>query len=125
VSIPKESTRKAKTLGGPPRRSGEIRRNEEAVARRRRRPRSDLAPVKQPGGKVVTAFAFTGDHDPANAHSNTSSSNGQGAQPMRALPGGRQGGSVTRLGAQGQGQMLKGQLAMLTAGWKEPPHGLV
>ena len=34
-------------------------------------PRIDLAPVRQSGGKVVTAFAVPGDFDPADAHSNT------------------------------------------------------
>jgi predicted NUDIX family NTP pyrophosphohydrolase len=34
-------------------------------------PRIDLAPVKQAGGKVVTAFAVRGDFDPAQAVSNT------------------------------------------------------
>ncbi|OMC41983.1 NUDIX hydrolase [Mycobacterium sp. GA-1841] len=34
-------------------------------------PRIDLTPVKQAGGKVVTAFAVHGDFDPAAAVSNT------------------------------------------------------
>ncbi len=34
-------------------------------------PRIDLAPVKQPGGKVVTAFAVRGDLDVKGARSNT------------------------------------------------------
>jgi predicted NUDIX family NTP pyrophosphohydrolase len=34
-------------------------------------PRIALAPVKQPGGKVVTAFAVRGDLDLAETHSNT------------------------------------------------------
>ncbi len=34
-------------------------------------PRIDLAPVRQAGGKVVTAFAVCGDFDPATAVSNT------------------------------------------------------
>lgn len=34
-------------------------------------PRLDLAPVKQPGGKIVTAFAVQGDLDLDGTHSNT------------------------------------------------------
>ncbi|MUL85420.1 NUDIX domain-containing protein [Mycobacterium sp. CBMA247] len=34
-------------------------------------PRTELVPVKQAGGKVVTAFAVRGDFDPAAATSNT------------------------------------------------------
>ncbi|MGV0813072.1 NUDIX domain-containing protein [Mycolicibacterium boenickei] len=34
-------------------------------------PRIELAPVRQAGGKVVTAFAVRGDFDPASAVSNT------------------------------------------------------
>ncbi|WIM86495.1 NUDIX domain-containing protein [Candidatus Mycobacterium wuenschmannii] len=34
-------------------------------------PRIDLAPIKQAGGKVVTAFAVRADLDLAGAHSNT------------------------------------------------------
>nr|MDT0526755.1 NUDIX domain-containing protein [Streptomyces sp. DSM 41633] len=34
-------------------------------------PRIELAPVRQAGGKVVTAFAVRGDFDPATAVSNT------------------------------------------------------
>ncbi|MDH6194349.1 putative NUDIX family NTP pyrophosphohydrolase [Mycobacterium frederiksbergense] len=34
-------------------------------------PRTDLAPVRQAGGKVVTVFAVHGDFDPAEATSNT------------------------------------------------------
>ncbi len=34
-------------------------------------PRIDLEPVRQAGGKVVTAFAVRGDFDPASAVSNT------------------------------------------------------
>ncbi len=43
-------------------------------------PRIDLAPVKQSGGKVVTAFAVPGDLDPPTRTATPSSSNGQGAQ---------------------------------------------
>lgn len=34
-------------------------------------PRIDLAPVRQSGGKIVTAFAVLGDLDVGSAHSNT------------------------------------------------------
>jgi predicted NUDIX family NTP pyrophosphohydrolase len=34
-------------------------------------PRSEFPPIKQPSGKVVTAFAVQGDLDLADAHSNT------------------------------------------------------
>ena len=34
-------------------------------------PRVDLAPVKQPGGKIVTAFAVHGDLDVTDSKSNT------------------------------------------------------
>jgi predicted NUDIX family NTP pyrophosphohydrolase len=34
-------------------------------------PRIDLGPLKQPGGKVVTAFAVAGDLDVTDARSNT------------------------------------------------------
>jgi predicted NUDIX family NTP pyrophosphohydrolase len=34
-------------------------------------PRIDFGPLKQPGGKVVTAFAVLGDLDITDAHSNT------------------------------------------------------
>ncbi len=34
-------------------------------------PRIDLVPVRQPSGKVITAFAVRGDLDPTGAHSDT------------------------------------------------------
>lgn len=34
-------------------------------------PRTDLGALKQPGGKIVTAFAVRGDLDITDAHSNT------------------------------------------------------
>ena len=34
-------------------------------------PRTDFGALKQPGGKVVTAFAVRGDLDVSDAHSNT------------------------------------------------------
>jgi predicted NUDIX family NTP pyrophosphohydrolase len=34
-------------------------------------PRLDMAPVKQPGGKIITAYAVRGDLDVAHSRSNT------------------------------------------------------
>jgi predicted NUDIX family NTP pyrophosphohydrolase len=75
-------------------------------------PRIDLAPVKQPGGKVVTAFAVPGDLDPANAHSNTFELEWpRGSGQMRTFP------EVDRVQwfpvAQARAKLLKGQLALL------------
>jgi predicted NUDIX family NTP pyrophosphohydrolase len=75
-------------------------------------PRIDLAPVKQPGGKVVTAFAIPGDLDPAEAHSNTFELEWpRGSGKMRSFP------EVDRVEwfpvAQARAKLLKGQLALL------------
>jgi predicted NUDIX family NTP pyrophosphohydrolase len=75
-------------------------------------PRIDLAPVKQPGGKVVTAFAVTGDLDPADAHSNSFELEWpRGSGQMRSFP------EVDRVEwfpvAQARSKLLKGQLALL------------
>jgi predicted NUDIX family NTP pyrophosphohydrolase len=75
-------------------------------------PRIDLDPVKQPGGKVVTAFAVPGDLDPANAHSNTFELEWpRGSGQMRTFP------EVDRVEwfpvAQARAKLLKGQLALL------------
>ena len=75
-------------------------------------PRIDLAPVKQPGGKVVTAFAVPGDLDPANARSNTFELEWpRGSGKMRTFP------EVDRVQwfpvAQARTKLLKGQLALL------------
>jgi predicted NUDIX family NTP pyrophosphohydrolase len=77
-----------------------------------RGPRIDLAPVKQPGGKVVTAFAVPGVLDPANARSNTFELEWpRGSGQMRAFP------EVDRVEwfpvAQARAKLLKGQLALL------------
>jgi predicted NUDIX family NTP pyrophosphohydrolase len=75
-------------------------------------PRIDLAPVKQPGGKVVTAFAVPGDLDPADARSNTFELEWpRGSGQMRSFP------EVDRVEwftvAHARGKLLKGQLALL------------
>ena len=75
-------------------------------------PRIDLAPVKQPGGKLVTAFAVPGDLDPANAHSNTFELEWpRGSGRMRTFP------EVDRVEwfpvAGARAKLLKGQLALL------------
>ena len=75
-------------------------------------PRIHLAPVKQSGGKIVTAFAVPGDLDPANAHSNTFELEWpRGSGQMRAFP------EVDRVEwfpvAQARVKLLKGQLALL------------
>ena len=44
---------------------------EEIGLRRPDGPRIDFAPVKQPGGKVITAFAVRGDLDVSDSVSNT------------------------------------------------------
>jgi predicted NUDIX family NTP pyrophosphohydrolase len=85
-------------------------------------PRIDLAPVKQPGGKVVTAFAVPGDLDPANARSNTFDLEWpRGSGQMRSFP------EVDRVEwfpvAQARGKLLKGQLALLDQLMADP--GLV
>jgi predicted NUDIX family NTP pyrophosphohydrolase len=75
-------------------------------------PRIDLAPVKQPGGKVVTAFAVPGDLDPAGAHSNTFELEWpRGSGQMRSFP------EVDRVEwfpvARARTKLLKGQLDLL------------
>jgi predicted NUDIX family NTP pyrophosphohydrolase len=74
--------------------------------------RIDLAPVKQPGGKVVTAFAVPGDLDPAGAHSNTFELEWpRGSGQMRSFP------EVDRVEwfpvARARTKLLKGQLDLL------------
>ena len=75
-------------------------------------PRVDLAPVKQPGGKIVTAFAVPGDLDPAGARSNTFELEWpRGSGQMRSFP------EVDRVEwfpvARARVKLLKGQLALL------------
>ncbi|UFS68557.1 NUDIX domain-containing protein [Geomonas sp. RF6] len=44
---------------------------EEETGVQPREPYRKLTPLKQPGGKTISAWAFEGDCDPAKAHSNT------------------------------------------------------
>jgi predicted NUDIX family NTP pyrophosphohydrolase len=75
-------------------------------------PRVDLAPVKQSGGKIVTAFAVAGDLDPTGARSNTFELEWpRGSGQMRSFP------EVDRIEwfsvARARVKLLKGQLALL------------
>jgi predicted NUDIX family NTP pyrophosphohydrolase len=75
-------------------------------------PRIDLAPVKQAGGKVVTAFAVHGDLDPADFHSNTFELEWpRGSGAMKSFP------EVDRIEwftvARARVKLLKGQLPLL------------
>ena len=75
-------------------------------------PRVDLAPVKQSGGKIVTAFAVPGDLDPADVCSNTFELEWpRGSGQMRSFP------EVDRVKwfpvARARAKLLKGQLALL------------
>ncbi len=75
-------------------------------------PRLDLGSVKQPGGKVVTAFAVEADLDIAGARSNTFLMEWpKGSGTMREFP------EVDRVGwftvAEARIKLLKGQRAFL------------
>jgi predicted NUDIX family NTP pyrophosphohydrolase len=75
-------------------------------------PRIDLGAVKQPSGKVVTAFAVHGDLDITEARSNTFELEWpRGSGRMREFP------EVDRIGwfsvAQARVKLLKGQRAFL------------
>jgi predicted NUDIX family NTP pyrophosphohydrolase len=75
-------------------------------------PRTDLGALKQPGGKVVTAFAVQGDLDITDAHSNTFLLEWpKGSGTMREFP------EVDRVGwftlALARTKLLKGQRAFL------------
>jgi predicted NUDIX family NTP pyrophosphohydrolase len=75
-------------------------------------PRIDLGPLKQPSGKVVTAFAIHGDLDVTDARSNTFELEWpKGSGTMRDFP------EVDRVGwfaaAQARTKLLKGQRAFL------------
>ncbi len=75
-------------------------------------PRVDLGSVKQPGGKVVTAFAVQGDLDVADAHSNTFELEWpRGSGQLRNFP------EVDRVDwfpvAQARAKLLKGQRVFL------------
>jgi predicted NUDIX family NTP pyrophosphohydrolase len=75
-------------------------------------PRIDLVPVKQPGGKVVTAFAVRADLDVTDARSNTFELEWpRGSGQMRIFP------EVDRLEwctvARARVKLLTGQVALL------------
>ena len=75
-------------------------------------PRIDLGPVRQPGGKVVTAFAVPGDLNPADAHSNSFELEWpKGSGQVRTFP------EVDRVEwfpvGKARVKLLKGQLALL------------
>jgi predicted NUDIX family NTP pyrophosphohydrolase len=75
-------------------------------------PRLDFGSLKQPSGKVVTAFAVEGDLDVAEARSNTFEMEWpRGSGKMREFP------EVDRVGwfavAQARTKLLKGQLPFL------------
>ena len=75
-------------------------------------PRIDFGPLKQPSGKVVTAFGVRGDLDVTDAHSNTFQLEWpKGSGTMREFP------EVDRVGwfpvAQARIKLLKGQRAFL------------
>lgn len=75
-------------------------------------PRIDLAPVRQPGGKVVTAFAVRGDLDLDGAVSNTFTLEWpRGSGTFREFP------EIDRVGwfdlAQARVKLLKGQVPLL------------
>ncbi|GBG35876.1 NUDIX domain-containing protein [Mycobacterium montefiorense] len=77
-------------------------------------PRLDLGTLKQPSGKVVTAFAVRSDLDVTEARSNTFELEWpKGSGTMREFP------EVDRVGwfpvAQARRKLLKGQLAYLDA----------
>jgi predicted NUDIX family NTP pyrophosphohydrolase len=74
--------------------------------------RVDFGPLKQPSGKVVTAFAVRGDLDVTDAHSNTFEVEWpKGSGKVREFP------EVDRVGwfsvAQARSKLLKGQRAFL------------
>ncbi|MDP7706333.1 NUDIX domain-containing protein [Mycobacterium sp. TY815] len=75
-------------------------------------PRLDFGPVKQPSGKVVTAFAVRADLDVTDARSNTFEMEWpRGSGRMREFP------EVDRVGwfsvAQARDKLLKGQRVVL------------
>jgi predicted NUDIX family NTP pyrophosphohydrolase len=76
--------------------------------------RIDMAPVKQAGGKVVTAFAVLGDLDVADSVSNTFELEWpKGSGKVRQFP------EIDRVGwfsvAVARSKLLKGQLPLLDA----------
>jgi predicted NUDIX family NTP pyrophosphohydrolase len=82
-------------------------------------PRIDLGSLKQPSGKVVTAFAVEGDLDVTHARSNTFEMEWpRGSGKMREFP------EVDRVGwfavAQARTKLLQGQRAFLDRLMKDP-----
>jgi predicted NUDIX family NTP pyrophosphohydrolase len=82
-------------------------------------PRIDFGPLKQPSGKVVTAFAVAGDLDVSEARSNTFELEWpKGSGRMREFP------EVDRVGwfpvAQARTKLLKGQRPFLDRLMAEP-----
>ena len=75
-------------------------------------PRLDLEPVRQPGGKVVTAFGIRGDLDVTEARSNTFELEWpRGSGTVRVYP------ELDRVAwfpmAEARSKILKGQLPLL------------
>ena len=75
-------------------------------------PRIDMAPLRQPGGKVVTAFAVLGDLDVSDSVSNTFELEWpKGSGKVRQYP------EIDRVGwfsvARARSKLLKGQLPLL------------
>jgi predicted NUDIX family NTP pyrophosphohydrolase len=75
-------------------------------------PRIDMAPLRQPGGKVVTAFAVRGDLDVSDSVSNTFELEWpKGSGRVRQYP------EIDRVGwfsvTQARTKLLKGQLPLL------------
>ena len=75
-------------------------------------PRTDFGALKQPGGKVVTAFAVQGDLDVSGAHSNTFQIEWpKGSGTIREFP------EIDRVGwfsvARARTKLLKGQRGFL------------
>jgi predicted NUDIX family NTP pyrophosphohydrolase len=75
-------------------------------------PRLDMAPVKQPGGKIITAYAVRGDLDVTHSRSNTFELEWpKGSGKVREYP------EVDRVGwfaiDTARAKLLKGQLPLL------------
>jgi predicted NUDIX family NTP pyrophosphohydrolase len=82
-------------------------------------PRIDIAPVRQAGGKVVTAFAVLGDLDVTDSVSNTFELEWpKGSGKIRQYP------EIDRVGwfsvAEARSKLVKGQLPLLDALTSDP-----
>jgi predicted NUDIX family NTP pyrophosphohydrolase len=82
-------------------------------------PRIDMAPLRQPGGKVVTAFAVLGDLDVTESASNTFELEWpRGSGNFRQYP------EIDRVGwfsvARARSKMLKGQRPLLDSLMSDP-----